>query len=148
AGRFPPPRVDAMRFRPSGVRAGRSGPRCRLAVRPSRNNPSQSGAAVNRIGRPWRRGGAGGDAGPSQDARRTLLLVIPGPAATRGGVKMTQVQEQGARTTPASAAGSSDAKPVVQPPVRGTSDRTDLYLFDELLTDRQREVRQRMRSFM
>lgn len=61
---------------------------------------------------------------------------------------MTQVQQREAPASPAAAAGSDNGKPVVQPPVRGTSDHTDFYLIDELLTDRQREVRQRVRSFV
>src|SRR5690349_20661575 len=61
---------------------------------------------------------------------------------------MTQVQEQVAARKPAGTAGNSNGKPVVQPPARATSDHTDFYLIDELLTDRQREVRQRVRSFM
>jgi glutaryl-CoA dehydrogenase len=36
----------------------------------------------------------------------------------------------------------------VQPPAHGTSDHTDYYLLDELFTEQQREVRQRVRSFM
>src|SRR5215467_11376348 len=58
---------------------------------------------------------------------------------------MTQVLEREATTT---AAASGNGKPTVQPPARGKSDHTDLYLLDELLTDKQREVRQRVRNFM
>jgi glutaryl-CoA dehydrogenase len=58
---------------------------------------------------------------------------------------MTQVQERAAVST---AAVSVNGKPAVQPPVRGTSDHTDLYMLDELLTDKQREVRQRVRNFV
>ena len=58
---------------------------------------------------------------------------------------MTQVQEREAATT---GPVSGNGKPIVQPPAHGTSDHTDYYLLDELFTEQQREVRQRVRRFM
>jgi glutaryl-CoA dehydrogenase len=40
------------------------------------------------------------------------------------------------------------ARPAVEPPVLGTPEHTDYYLLDELLTDDQRALRARVRSFM
>jgi glutaryl-CoA dehydrogenase len=46
------------------------------------------------------------------------------------------------------ATGSGNGRPVVEPPVLGGSEHTDFYQFDKLLTDDQRELRQRVRQFM
>src|SRR4051812_23362206 len=47
---------------------------------------------------------------------------------------------------PTSAAG--DGQPVVEPPVLGGPEHTDYYHVDDLLTDEQRALRQRVRNFM
>jgi len=43
---------------------------------------------------------------------------------------------------------ATNGKPVVEPPVLGGPEHTDYYLLDDLLTDEQRALRQRVRSFM
>lgn len=43
---------------------------------------------------------------------------------------------------------TNGAVPPVEPPVAGDSQHTDYYLLDELLTDEQRELRAKVRSFM
>src|SRR3954467_9348141 len=43
---------------------------------------------------------------------------------------------------------ATNGKPVVEPPVLGGPEHTDYYLLDDLLTDDQRALRRRVRSFM
>ena len=43
---------------------------------------------------------------------------------------------------------ATNGRPVVEPPVLGGPEHTDYYRLDDLLTDEQRALRQRVRSFM
>src|SRR5262249_55151988 len=61
---------------------------------------------------------------------------------------MSAVQQSTGAGENGAAAPASGARPIVEPTVLGTAQHTDYYLLDELLTDEQRTLRARVRSFM
>jgi glutaryl-CoA dehydrogenase len=61
---------------------------------------------------------------------------------------MSAVQQPPGTSGNGTAAPATSPRPTVEPTVLGTSEHTDYYLLDELLTDEQRTLRGRVRSFM
>jgi glutaryl-CoA dehydrogenase len=61
---------------------------------------------------------------------------------------MTGTEQKTADPKLRSAGAAGDGQPVVEPPVLGGPEHTDYYRLDDLLTDEQRELRRRVRTFM